>query len=203
VEPDDIADTAAEIVAGGGVVAWHQGRSEAGPRALGQRSILADPRRPQTRDLINLRIKQREWWRPLAPSMDRATSGKYLELDDDLPFMVVTSRIRAEHLDDLGAIAHVDGTTRPQTVSAGDHELYHRYLMSLQERIGLPISLNTSFNSYDEPVVCTPDDAIRSFARMPLDAMAIGPCLIRRQMGAPRYWLTWSVGRAGLGRPLR
>jgi carbamoyltransferase len=181
MEPDDIADTTAEIVASGGIVAWHQGRSEVGPRALGQRSILGDPRRPETRDLINLRIKQREWWRPLAPSIDRAMSGKYLEFDDDLPFMVITSRIKAEHLDDLGAIAHVDATTRPQTVSAADDVLYHRYLMSLQERIGFPISLNTSFNSYDEPVVCTPDDAIRSFAHMPLDAMAIGPYLVRRQ----------------------
>ena len=180
-EPDDLARTVAEIVAGGGIVAWHQGRSEAGPRALGQRSILADPRWPETRDRINLHIKQREWWRPLAPSMDRAASGKYLELDNDLPFMVVTSRIRAEHLDDVGAVAHVDATTRPQTVSAADHQLYHRYLMSLQEHIGLPISLNTSFNSYDEPIVCTPDDAIRSFARMPLDAMAIGPYLVRRR----------------------
>jgi predicted NodU family carbamoyl transferase len=181
-EPADIAVATAEIVSSGGIVAWHQGRSEVGPRALGQRSILADPRRTETRNRINLQVKQREWWRPLAPSMDAATSSKYLEYDGDLPFMVVTAHIRPDQVEHMRAVAHVDGTTRPQTVSSNDHELYHRYLMAVQEQIGHPISLNTSFNSNEEPVVCTPEDALRSFARMPLDALAIGPFLIRRTM---------------------
>lgn len=178
-EPADIAAETAKLIAGDAVVGWFQGRSEAGPRALGHRSILANPATRATRDRINLGIKHREWWRPLAPSMAAEHAGRYVETHVDLPYMIVTRPLVASMRDRLAAVDHQDGTTRPQTVSAADEPLYHRLLGHLHDETGVALTVNTSFNGNEEPVVWTPAEALRTFATAGLDALAIGPFLVR------------------------
>lgn len=179
-EPADIAEATAGLIARDAVVGWFQGRSEAGPRALGHRSILANPATRATRDRINLTIKHREWWRPLAPSMAAEHASRYVETDVDLPYMIVTRPLVETMRSRLAAVDHQDGTTRPQTVSATDEPLYHRMLGHLHARTGVALTVNTSFNGNEEPVVWTPAEALRTFGRSGLDALAIGPFLVRR-----------------------
>ncbi|MGW7515312.1 carbamoyltransferase family protein [Streptomyces sp. NPDC054796] len=180
-EPGDLPSAVADLIADGRTVGWFQGRAEAGPRALGQRSILADPGARETRDRLNLRIKRREWWRPLAPSVTSEEAPAYLETPVPLPYMVTTVPLRPEARARFEAVDHVDGTTRAQTVEAAEQPLYHELLRRVGERSGASLLLNTSFNGNEEPLVNSPADALSAYARLGLDALAIGPFLLRKR----------------------
>ena len=180
VRPPDIADAAAEELSKGSVVGWFQGRMEAGPRALGQRSILADPRNVASRDKVNAVIKYREPWRPFCPSMIAEAASKYLDTWDDAPFMIIAFRATEKLKQDAPAIVHVDNTVRIQLVHAAHNPLYHRLLTCFAERTGVPVLLNTSFNVKGEPIVCSSIDAIRTFHGTGMDALAIGNFLVKK-----------------------
>ena len=178
--PEDICAAAAELLAGGKVVAWFQGPMEAGPRALGGRSILADPRDEASRDRVNAAIKFREYWRPFCPSLTVESAGRFLDGGEPAPYMILAHEATAEARRELPAVVHVDGTVRSQTVSAGSHPLYHRLLEAFAERSGVPVVLNTSFNVRGEAIVCSPRDALRTFWSTGIDALAIGPFLVEK-----------------------
>jgi carbamoyltransferase len=180
-EPADLTEAVADRIAAGQVVGWCQGPAEVGPRALGHRSILADPATRAQRDRVNLRIKRREWWRPLAPSMTIEDHKSYVDTPAPLPYMITTTPLQDGMRQRLAAVDHVDGTTRSQTVDPEDEPLYHRLLVAIGERTGAPVLLNTSFNGTEEPVVCTPQDAVRTWAELGLDALAIGPFLVSKR----------------------
>lgn len=169
----------AELIADGKVVGWFQGRMEFGPRALGGRSILADPRCPDMRDRINALVKKREAFRPFAPAVLADRAGQHFELDHESPFMLevaqVTSRL------DLPAITHVDGSARVQTVDATAMPRFAGLLQELDRLTGCPIVLNTSFNVRGEPIVCTPWDALRCFIRARIDVLVLQDLVIQRE----------------------
>ncbi|MGB3444292.1 MAG: carbamoyltransferase C-terminal domain-containing protein [Actinophytocola sp.] len=170
----------------GEVIGWYRGRSELGPRALGHRSILADPRRPDMRDHVNSAIKDREWFRPLAPMVVQERVGEFFELDQPSPFMTFAVPVRPEQRAVIPAVTHVDGTARVQTVSREQDEVCHRLLCRFAERTGVPVLLNTSFNRRDEPLVETPADALMSFLAMPLDALVIEDHLVTKRATGDR-----------------
>lgn len=171
----DPARRCAERIAGGEIVGWFQGRAEVGPRALGNRSILSLPHSTRLRDRINGVVKDRERWRPLGPSMLLDDTGRYVDADVPLPYMVTTRPVRESAAEAIAGVVHVDGTTRPQTVAAGDNHEYTELLKHLRDLVGHPVVLNTSFNGKDEPIVCTPRDALQAFDRLQLDALFLGP----------------------------
>lgn len=177
---NDIARSVALELSEGRIVGWFQGRMEAGPRALGQRSILADPRSVQARDRVNAVIKYREPWRPFCPSMKAEAADRYLEAWDDAPFMVIAFRAKPELQEDAPAVVHVDGTVRVQLVHQEVNPLYHQLLDAFEQITGVPVLLNTSFNVKGEPVVCTAVDAVRTFYGTGMDALAVGNFLIRK-----------------------
>ncbi len=176
-EPVDLADDVAGRIRAGHLVGWFQGRAEVGPRALGSRSLLALPHPVRVRDRVNLEAKRRERWRPLAPSVTEEAAPALFGTDLRLPFMIVTTEVTPEVRGELGAVTHEDGTTRPQTVSAASHPLYHRVVAQAGVHGAL---LNTSFNGRDEPIVGSPADAVRTFADLKLDTLAIGPFVVDR-----------------------
>ncbi|MFJ5635171.1 carbamoyltransferase [Streptomyces goshikiensis] len=178
---DDLPTAAAGQIALGRTVGWFQGRMEAGPRALGRRSILADPHRIPTRDHVNHRIKHREPWRPLAPALLDDTAPDLIGTSTPYPFMIVARPATEAARTAIPAAVHTDGTLRPQTVPRDGTDPYARLLASFAEQTGRPPALlNTSFNHEAEPIVCTPRDAVATFAASPLDALAIGPFLVRK-----------------------
>ena len=177
---EDIADATADLLAQGRVVGWFQGRLEGGPRALGGRSILADPRSVQSRDRVNAAIKFREYWRPFCPSMTEEAARKYLRDPVPSPFMVVAFDATEEAKQCIPAVVHVDNTVRVQTVAAQTHPVYHRLLTAFEAKTGVPVVLNTSFNVKGEAIVCTPRDAFRTFWSTGIDALAIGSFLIEK-----------------------
>jgi carbamoyltransferase len=179
---DALLDSVVDILTRGGVVGWHQGRMEYGPRALGNRSFLADPRSDSIRDTINQKIKKRELFRPFAPSVKAEVASDYFELQQPSPFMTIVVPVRPHQRDAIVAVTHVDGTARPQTVAKGDNPLYWALLDRFEQRTGIPVLLNTSFN-IQEPIVCTPEHALRTFERSTTDALAIGSFLITRCEG--------------------
>ena len=162
-----------ETLAARGIVAWFQGRTEFGPRALGSRSILADPRDDGIREEINAKIKKRELFRPFAPSTTSEAGPRFFELDQESPYMNILAAVRPERRDQIPAVTHVDGTARVHTVSAEANPLYHRLITAFGARTGVPVLLNTSFN-IQEPIVNTPEEAIRTFLRSGMDLLAIG-----------------------------
>jgi carbamoyltransferase len=178
--PANIAQATAEELAKGHVVGWFQGRMEAGPRALGQRSILADPRKVEARDRVNGVIKYREFWRPFCPSMLAESAERYLADYDDGRYMIVAFKATGDMKRDAPAVVHVDGTTRVQLVHREVLPLYHDLIRSFGELTGVPVVLNTSFNVKGEPIVCTVNDAIRTFYATGMDALAVGGFLIRK-----------------------
>ena len=182
LDEDALARDAAELIANGHVVGWFQHRMEWGPRALGARSILADPRRVQMKDILNARIKQREPFRPFAPSMLESAIDEYLEGAAPDPFMVTVYPVRAHKKNDIPAVTHVDGTARLQSVTHDAAPHYARVISAFADRTGVPVVLNTSFNE-NEPIVCTPADAIDCFMRTRMDALAIGNFLVTRGNG--------------------
>lgn len=169
----------ARAISEGKVIGWFQGRLEWGPRALGNRSILGDPRRADMKDILNLKIKRRESFRPFAPSILREAVPDWFETDDDVPFMMQVFRIRKEKRKEIPAATHVDGTGRLQTVTWSGNPRYARLILAFREITGVPIVLNTSFNE-NEPVVCKPEEAIDCFLRTKMDVLVLGDTLIRR-----------------------
>jgi carbamoyltransferase len=180
---DDIASESAALVARGRIIGWVQGGAEFGPRALGHRSILADPRTVQSKERLDRDIKRREWFRPYAPSVLAERADEYFEMLGPSPYMLLAVKARPLARERAPGIVHVDGTARVQTVERDVEPLYHRLISKLDELTGVPIVLNTSFNGYGEPIVETPEDAVQSLHAMGLDALAVGS------------YLAWKAGR--------
>jgi carbamoyltransferase len=176
----DLCSRTAAFIADGKVVGWFQGRMEWGPRALGNRSILGDPRRADMKDILNHKIKRRESFRPFAPSILREAVPEWFETDDDVPFMMEVFQIRAEKRPIIPAVTHVDGSGRLQTVHRDTNPRYYRLIDSFREITGVPIILNTSFNE-NEPVVCRPEEALDCFLRTRMDVLVLGSWMIHRQ----------------------
>lgn len=176
----ELCDRVAAAIAEGLVIGWFDGRMEWGPRALGHRSILGDPRRADMKDILNLKIKRRESFRPFAPSVLREAVPAWFERDGDVPFMMQVYPIRAEKRPLIPAVTHVDGTGRLQTVTEAENGRYYHLIRAFEALTGVPMVLNTSFNE-NEPIVCTPDQALDCFLRTRMDVLVLGPVLIRRQ----------------------
>ena len=170
----------ATAIAEGLVIGWFDGRMEWGPRALGHRSILGDPRRADMKDILNLKIKRRESFRPFAPSVLEEAVGDWFSLDGEVPFMMQVYPIREEQRARIPAVTHVDGSGRLQTVNAADNGRYYRLIRAFADLTGVPMVLNTSFNE-NEPIVCTPTQALDCFLRTRMDLLVLGDVLIRRQ----------------------
>jgi len=169
----------AQAIADGKVVGWFQGRMEWGPRALGNRSILGDPRRADMKDILNLKIKRRESFRPFAPSVLREHVAEWFEQDMDVPFMTQVFGIKPGQRAQIPAVTHVDGTGRLQTVSADANARYHALISEFHRQTGVPMVLNTSFNE-NEPVVCRPSEALDCFLRTRMDVLVLGDCYVER-----------------------
>ncbi len=161
------------------VTGWFQGRMEWGPRALGNRSILVDPRRPDMKEILNAKIKRRESFRPFAPSILREAVGEFFETDADVSFMQQVFRIRPEKRPLIPAVTHVDGTGRLQTVTESENPLYYRLIREFGRRTGIPMVLNTSFNE-NEPIVNRPEEALDCFLRTKMDVLVLGSTIIER-----------------------
>jgi len=169
----------AHAVANGEVVGWFQGRMEWGPRALGNRSIICDPRRSDMKDILNLKIKRRESFRPFAPSILRESVSDWFEEEDDVPFMMQVFQIREEKRALIPAVTHVDGSGRLQTVHCGTNARYYRLIEAFRDLTGVPMVLNTSFNE-NEPVVCRPEEALDCFLRTQMDFLVMGNWVVNR-----------------------
>jgi carbamoyltransferase len=176
----DVERRAAHLLADGAVLGWFQGRMEWGPRALGNRSILADPRRAGMKDLINAKIKFREPYRPFAPSVLEEHVGEFFDFEGPSPFMSFVCRVREERKASIPAVTHVDGTARLQTVSRAANLRYWTLLREFHALSGVPVLLNTSFNVKGEPIVCTPEDAVRCFLTTDLDYLVMGDTICSR-----------------------
>lgn len=169
----------AGAIAEGKVIGWFQGRMEWGPRALGNRSILGDPRRSDMKDILNLKIKRRESFRPFAPSILRECVKDWFETDGDVPFMLQVFQIREPRRSEIPAVTHVNGSGRLQTVTEAQNPRYYRLIKTFGEMTGVPIVLNTSFNE-NEPVVCRPEEALNCFLRTKMDVLVLGNYLVER-----------------------
>lgn len=205
-----LIDAAASALQQGQALGWFQGRMEFGPRALGARSILGDPRSPTMQSVLNLKVKYRESFRPFAPAVLREHAAEWFELEGESPYMLLVAPVREERRVPLSAadratmaedpdlcrrvnvvrstvpaVTHVDYSARLQTVDAGRNPLFHRLLSAFYERTGCPMLVNTSFNVRGEPIVCTPEDAFRCFMGTELDALAIGRCFLRKEKQNP------------------
>jgi len=176
----DPAKVAAELLARGKILGWFQGRMEFGPRALGSRSILADPRDPEMTAKVNNAVKFREWWRPFAPSLLAEAANEYLESSVDSPFMALTAQVKLEKRTVIPSVTHVDGSARPQTVERDVNPLYWQLIHEFGQRTGVPVVMNTSFNLRGEPIVCTPTDAVRTFFSSGMDALVIGSFVVEK-----------------------
>ena len=210
-EEAELVDITARALAEGQAVGWMQGRMEYGPRALGARSVLGDPRSPTMQKTLNLKVKYRESFRPFAPSVLREKSADWFELNTDSPYMLVVAPVRAdrhremtaaEHAlfgidklnvprSDIPAVTHVDYSARVQTVSKATNPLYYRLISRFNELTGCPVLVNTSFNVRGEPIVCTPQDAFRCFMGSEIDLLAIGNCLLRKAEQDPQLKLDY------------
>ncbi len=169
----------ATAITEGKVIGWFQGRMEWGPRALGNRSILGDPRRADMKDILNLKIKRRESFRPFAPSVLREYVSEWFEQDDDVPFMMEVFQVRVDKRAQIPATTHVDGSGRLQTVHQDTNPRYHRLIESYRQITGVPMVLNTSFNE-NEPVVCTPQEALDCFLRTKMDVLVLNDWIVTR-----------------------
>jgi carbamoyltransferase len=188
--PTDVADAVAEVVADDGIVAWFQGRAEYGPRALGHRSLLADPRNPDNLERLN-EVKGREQFRPVAPMVSAERAAEIFDGPLPSPYMLFTHRVRDAWVGRIPAVVHVDGTARVQTVDRHTEPLVAEILDAFAKRTGVPVCVNTSFNTAGRPMVDSPVDALECFGSSPIDALAIGPFLVRRAaqggVAAPQY----------------
>jgi carbamoyltransferase len=176
---EELICRAAAIIADGKILGWFQGRAEWGPRALGNRSILADPRRPEMKEILNRRIKHREIFRPFAPSILAEATGEWFTKAHPSPFMTLAYPVRPEKRDKIPAPTHVDGTGRLQTVSRDANPRYWKLIRSFGDATGVPVVLNTSFND-NEPIVCRPEEALDCFLRTQMDALVLGDFLVTK-----------------------
>jgi carbamoyltransferase len=183
MDQDPLAQAAAREIADGHILGWYQGRAEWGPRALGNRSIVADPRRAEMKDILNERIKHREMFRPFAPSILEEATGEYFERTHPSPFMTFAYSVKPEKRSVIPAPTHVDGTARLQTVSRRTNPLYWKLIRAFGDLTSVPVVVNTSFND-NEPIVCKPEEAIDCFLRTRMDALVMGNLILRRN--APR-----------------
>jgi carbamoyltransferase len=177
---ENICAETAKILSQNKIIGWFQGRLEVGPRALGNRSILGNPQNPKMKDLINLKVKGREPWRPFAPSILEEYASTYLENYHDSPYMVLTFKVNPNKIHDIISATHVDGTARPQTVSKTVNPKFWQLIDEFRKLTGIPVLLNTSFNLSDEPIVCKPEEALRTFYRCGLDCLVMGNYIIEK-----------------------
>jgi len=180
-DQEELCRRTAAMIADGKVVGWFQGRMEWGPRALGNRSILADPRRSDIKEMLNAKIKRRESFRPFAPSILRESVAEWFEQDDDVPFMMEVFQIRSEKRALIPAVAHVDGSGRLQTVHRETNPLFHSLISAFRALTSVPLVLNTSFNE-NEPVVCRPEEALDCFLRTKMDVLVLGDFVVERNI---------------------
>lgn len=176
----DPAGVAAELLADGKIIGWFQGRMEVGPRALGHRSILADPRRAEMKDIINTRVKHREPFRPFAPSMLEEDMDKYLEDAHPSPFMLLSFTVKEDKRKEIPAVTHVDNTTRPQTVTKEQNPLYYELIKQFKKETGVSVILNTSFNIRGKPIIVTPKDALSTFYSEGMDSLIMGSYVVKK-----------------------
>lgn len=176
----DISKEAAKFIADGKVIAWFQGRMEAGPRALGNRSILTDPRNPDMKDIVNNKVKFREAWRPFCPSMLYERAPDYLVKWHESPFMILTFEIKPEMVNRIPSVVHVDNTARPQLVKREINPKYYDLIKEFENLTGEGVVLNTSFNIKGDPVVCSPEDAIECFLKTGIEVLAIGDFVVEK-----------------------
>jgi len=201
----ELTERTAQALAGGKAVAWFQGRMEFGPRSLGNRSILGDPRDPQMQKKLNLKVKYRESFRPFAPSILREKVADWFEMNCDSPYMLLVAPVKSEHrrqmtaeedalfgIDKLNvprssipAVTHVDYSARVQTVHRETNPRYHDLIARFNALTGCPILVNTSFNIRSEPIVCTPEDAFRCFMGTDIDIMVVGDCFLLKDAQDP------------------
>jgi carbamoyltransferase len=201
LQPDTLIDETADILTRGEIIGWFQGRMEFGPRALGARSILGDPRNPQMQSQMNIKIKFREGFRPFAPSVLREKVSQWFELDTDSPYMLLVAPVRKDRRrtttaeeegrwgieklkvqrSEIPAVTHVDYSARVQTVRREDNAAYYDLIAAFEERTGCPVLVNTSFNVRGEPIVCTPEDAYRCFMRTNIDHLVLWPFILDKK----------------------
>ncbi len=201
IDKEPFADRVAALLDDEKIVGWFNGRMEFGPRALGARSILGDPRSPRMQVQMNLKIKFRESFRPFAPSVLRERVADYFELEEDSPYMLLVAPVRADRRvstpesarslwgidklnvprSDIPAITHIDYSARVQTVAEDVNPDYYRLLRAFEARTGCAVLVNTSFNVRGEPIVCTPEDAYRCFMRTQIDYLVLGPFLLDKR----------------------
>jgi len=202
---DDMIGTTARALADQRAVGWFQGRMEFGPRSLGARSILGDPRSPTMQKNLNLKVKYRESFRPFAPAVLREDAADWFELDCDSPYMLIVADVRKDRRramtveeqklfgieklnvarSQIPAVTHIDYSARIQTVDAGTNPMFHRLLTQFKELTGCPVLVNTSFNVRGEPIVCTPEDAFRCFMGNELDVLVVGNCVLKKSEQNP------------------
>ena len=175
----ELTRSAAKAIADGKIVGWFQGRMEFGPRALGNRSIVVDPRRAEMKDILNARIKKREPFRPFAPSVLEERVGDYFEQSHPSPTMLMVYQVKQDKRAVIPAVTHVDGSGRLQTVSRCTNPIYHRLISDFEQLTGVPVVLNTSFNE-DEPIVCNPQEALNCFQRTRMDVLFLGNYMLER-----------------------
>jgi carbamoyltransferase len=179
-EVPDPAVAAAELLSASKIVGWFQGKAEVGPRALGGRSILADPRRAEMKDIVNAEVKHREAFRPFAPSVLDHRGHEYFEGYYPNPFMLLVLPIRPDKRHVIPAVAHVDGTGRLQSVLRDANPVYHRLIEEFDRRTGVPVVLNTSFNIRGEPIVHRPEEAVGDYLGTGMDALVLGPYVLEK-----------------------
>jgi len=184
LERNELVRDVAALIEGQTVIGWFQGRMEFGPRALGSRSILADARNPENKDVVNLKIKFRESFRPFAPSVLEEKIGEYFEIDRPSPYMLLVAPVR-EGKRVIPSVTHVDHSARIQSISRKQNPLYYDLIQEFEKRTGVPVIINTSFNVRGEPIVCSPDDAYRCFMRTQMDYLVAGPYLLDKKDQPP------------------
>lgn len=177
---DDIEKKTAALLANGEIIGWYQGRLEWGPRALGNRSILADPRRAEIKEVVNRKIKFRELYRPFAPSVLEEDASTYFEIDGPSPYMIFVCKVREAVRSLIPAVTHVDGSSRIQTVSKKTNQRYWNLINEFKKLTNIGVLLNTSFNVKGEPIVCTPEEAVRCFLKTDMDHLVMGKFLCSR-----------------------
>ena len=195
LEDNKLLEIVAKKISEGRVIGWVQGRMEFGPRALGHRSILADPRDPKMKDKVNLKIKFRETFRPFAPAVPEEECANYFELNQDSPFMLLVAQVQSDHRV-IPSVTHVDSSARVQTINQEQDPLFYHLIREVEKHTGVPVIINTSFNVRGEPIVCTPKEAWRCFMRTQMDDLVIGPFLLEkekqiRKEEPPEAWLKY------------
>jgi carbamoyltransferase len=176
----EITKATAEVIAKNKIVGWFQDRMELGPRALGHRSILANPSNLRMKDILNKTVKQREWFRPFAPSMLLENVEDYFDFDIDMPFMIITLPVKKGKAREIISASHIDYTARPQTTIEKRENIYHKLIKEFDSLTGVPAIINTSFNLRSEPIVCSPQDAFNDFMKTRIDYLVLGNYLISK-----------------------